>query len=34
VDTCKDKNGNVTGDKSEMSRWLEYVEETLNRTDE
>jgi hypothetical protein len=32
---CKDKNGNVRGDKSEiMNRWVEYFQECLNRTDE
>jgi hypothetical protein len=35
LDTCKDKNGNVLADKSEiMNRWVEYFEDTLNRTDE
>jgi hypothetical protein len=35
LDICKDKNGIVIGDKSEiMNRWVEYFEETLNRTDE
>jgi hypothetical protein len=35
LDICKDKNGNVIGDKSEiMNRCVEYFEETLNRTDE
>jgi hypothetical protein len=35
LDICKDKHGNVIGDKSEiMSRCVEYFEEILNRTDE
>jgi hypothetical protein len=30
LDICKDKNGNVIGDKLEiMNRWVEYFEETL-----
>jgi hypothetical protein len=35
LDICKDKNGNVIGDKSEiMNRRVEYFDETLNRTDQ
>jgi hypothetical protein len=30
MNICKDKNGNVIGDKAEvMNRWVEYFEETL-----
>jgi hypothetical protein len=29
LDICKDKNGNVIGDKSEiMNRWVEYFEDS------
>jgi hypothetical protein len=35
LDICKNKNGNVIGDKSEIvNRWVEYFKEILNRTAE